>query len=182
MPALWSGKDRPPRAPGHKTFLQLWQSRQLEPFVSHHDLAEVINGTVTSRIDYCNALCVRLVRRLQLAQNAAAWVLTGTPRREHVQPMLCQLHRLQVESQAKDLQGPKQPRASRSPAVPPQGFALWREEPPGDPWPHRGPRESPAAEGGGGNGGLGRIPSPPQAKAPCSRLLPPSPSSGCSLP
>lgn len=60
-------------------FLQLWQFRQLAPFLSQRDLTTVIHITVTSRLDYCNMLYVelplKLTQKLQLVQNAAAHVL-----------------------------------------------------------------------------------------------------------
>ena len=52
--------------------------------------AKVINATVTSRLDYHNALLLglpaRKVKKLQIAQNNAARLLTRTPRRDHITP------------------------------------------------------------------------------------------------
>ena len=51
-------------------------------------------------LDYCNSLLYGisngLLWRLQLVQNAAAHLVTGTGRRDHVTPMLRQLHWLPV--------------------------------------------------------------------------------------
>jgi hypothetical protein len=63
--------------------------------------AKVINATVTSRLDYHNALLLglpaRRVKKLQIAQNNAAHLLTQTPRRDHITPVLARFHWLLVE-------------------------------------------------------------------------------------
>ena len=55
---------------------------------------------VSSRIDYCNSILTgvsrQLLQRLQSVQNAAARLLTGARRCEHVTPILRQLHWLPV--------------------------------------------------------------------------------------
>jgi len=47
-------------------------------------------------MDYCNSLLFGmtddLFKRLQGIQNAAARLVTSTGRREHMTPVLCQLH------------------------------------------------------------------------------------------
>ena len=81
-------------------FFHLYQAWQLAPYLSTSDLATVIHATVTSRLDFCNSLYtelpLNLLRKLQLVQNAAAWVLTGTQWRAHITPVLAQLHWLQI--------------------------------------------------------------------------------------
>jgi len=53
-----------------------------------------------SQIDYCNVLQARVSKatlsKLQLAQNSAEGVLTGTSAREHITPILEKLHWLPV--------------------------------------------------------------------------------------
>ena len=55
---------------------------------------------VTSRLDYCNALYVGMdqasIKRLQLVQNAAARLLTGHKKRDHITPILASLHWLPI--------------------------------------------------------------------------------------
>ena len=55
---------------------------------------------VSSRLDYCNSLLFgvtdSLVQRLQAVQNAAARLVSGTRRSEHITPVLRQLHWLPV--------------------------------------------------------------------------------------
>ncbi len=57
--------------------------------------------TVTSRMDYANVmfrgLSRALLNRLQLLQNSCARLVSRTPRREHITPVLMELHWLPVE-------------------------------------------------------------------------------------
>ena len=56
----------------------------------------LVQAFISSRLDYCNALLHglpdKLIRRLQSVQNAAARMITGAPRRDHITPILRQLH------------------------------------------------------------------------------------------
>jgi hypothetical protein len=62
--------------------------------------AAVINAMVTSRLDFHNGLLLgvpdKTLRKLQLVQNSAARLLTGTRKREHITPVLRSLHWLPV--------------------------------------------------------------------------------------
>ena len=82
-------------------FFHLRRIRQLAPYLSRPDLATVIHATVTSRLDYCNSLYaglpLKLTQKLQRVQNAAARLLTGSLPRDHIHPVLYQLHWLLVE-------------------------------------------------------------------------------------
>ncbi|KAF7237686.1 putative RNA-directed DNA polymerase from transposon BS, partial [Varanus komodoensis] len=82
-------------------FLQLRLIHQLHPYLDEHSLATVIHALVTSHLDYCNMLCVRLplntVQILQLVLNRTARPLTETSHYSHVTPVLYQLHWLPVE-------------------------------------------------------------------------------------
>ena len=82
------------------SFYQLRVISRLKSFLSHNDLEIVIHAFITSRLDYCNSLYLGLpqssLRRLQLVQNAAARLLTGTRRHEHITPILASLHWLPV--------------------------------------------------------------------------------------
>ncbi|XP_053149256.1 uncharacterized protein LOC128343844 [Hemicordylus capensis] len=79
--------------------------RQLRPFLENNDLKTVVHQLVTSRLDYCNALYMGLplyvVQKLQLVQNAAARLVSGVTRRDHIMPVLKQLHWLPICFQAK---------------------------------------------------------------------------------
>ena len=81
-------------------FYQLRLVAQLRPYLDRDNLVSVVHALVTSKLDYCNALYVGLplktVRKLQLVQNAAARLITGTRRFKHIRPVLACLHWLPI--------------------------------------------------------------------------------------
>lgn len=83
-----------------KSFFQLRQLAKIKPFLQRQHLETVIHAFVTTRLDYCNALYMGVsgssITRLQLVQNAAARLLTGTRKFEHISPVLASLHWLPV--------------------------------------------------------------------------------------
>lgn len=83
------------------SFYHLKIIAKLKPFLSFNDLETVVHAFISSRLDYCNSLYVgishRQLSRLQLVQNAAARLLTGTKKREHITPVLRSLHWLPVK-------------------------------------------------------------------------------------
>ena len=60
----------------------------------------LVHAFVSSRLDYCNSLLYGiddgLLTKLQTVQNAAARVVTGTRKFDHISPVLLQLHWLLV--------------------------------------------------------------------------------------
>ena len=81
-------------------FFQLRLLARVKPYLSPSDPEKVIHAFIFSRLDYCNLLYVgldqRSLRCLQLVQNAAAQLLTGTKKQEHITPVLAYLHWLPV--------------------------------------------------------------------------------------
>ena len=81
-------------------FFQLRMIAKIKSLLSPADLERVIHATISSRLDYCNALYAGInqssLDRLQLVQNAAARLLTGTRKRDHITPVLARLHWLPV--------------------------------------------------------------------------------------
>ena len=63
-------------------------------------MEKVIHAVITSPLDYCYSLYLGLsqssLTRLQMVQNAAARMLTGTNKFEHITPVLASLHWLPV--------------------------------------------------------------------------------------
>ena len=84
-------------------YYQLRQLRSVARSLSAEAVKEVVHAFISSRLDYCNSLVtgvndglLRPVRRLQSVQNAAALLVTGTRRCEHITLALRQLHWLPV--------------------------------------------------------------------------------------
>jgi hypothetical protein len=77
--------------------------------IRHHlddqTAAKVIQSTVISRLDYNNAILAgatkQNISRLQLVQNNAARLLTKTKSREHISPVLQELHWLPISQRIK---------------------------------------------------------------------------------
>ncbi len=80
--------------------LHIRKIRHIRKYLTDSAVKTLIQCTVISRIDYCNSILnglpVKTLKKLQLAQNAAARLISGTPRREHISPVLQQLHWLPV--------------------------------------------------------------------------------------
>ncbi|KAF7247022.1 putative RNA-directed DNA polymerase from transposon BS [Varanus komodoensis] len=91
-------------AVARSAFLQLRLIHQLRPYLEDNCLATVTHALVTSRLDFCNALYVRLplktVRILQMVQNRAARLRMGTGHYSHITPVLYQLHWLPIKVRA----------------------------------------------------------------------------------
>ena len=74
---------------------------RIRRYITDDAAKSLLQGLLISRLDYCNALLyglpTRYIRRLQLLQNNAARVILRAKRRDHVTPLLRQLHWLPVE-------------------------------------------------------------------------------------
>ena len=81
-------------------FFQLRILSKVKAFLSFADFEKVIHAFISTRLDYCNELYFGVsqncLHRLQLVQNAAARLLTGTRRYDHISPVLSALHWLPV--------------------------------------------------------------------------------------
>ncbi len=74
----------------------------VKPFLSCKDLEMLIHAFVFSRLDYCNSLYIGVsqtsLSRLQVVQNAAARLLTGTRKYDHISPILASLGWLPIQA------------------------------------------------------------------------------------
>ena len=82
-------------------FFSLYNIRRIRKYLPFEAAKPIVRAFVTSRIDYCNAILYGLpavhVNRLQRVQNAAARLLTNTPRYSHIAPVKINLHWLPVK-------------------------------------------------------------------------------------
>ena len=72
-------------------FYYLYNMRRIRKYLSRSVTESLVHAFITSRIDYCNSLLYGLpnshIMKLQRIQNAAAWLVTGTPTFCHVKPL-----------------------------------------------------------------------------------------------
>ena len=86
-------------------FYYLYNMRRIRKYLSRSVTESLVHAFITSRIDYCNSLLYGLpnshIMKLQRIQNAAARLVTGTPRFCHVTPLLFHLHWLPISYRIK---------------------------------------------------------------------------------
>lgn len=82
-------------------FYQLRLLSKVKPVLSRRNLETAVHAFITSRLDYCNSLYYGIsqasISRLQLVQNAAARLLEGKRKFDHITPILMSLHWLPVK-------------------------------------------------------------------------------------
>ena len=83
-------------------YFHLWWIAQLQPYLDGGALTTLVHALVISRLDHCNALYVglplRLMQKLQMVQNAAASLLSGVRKHQHISPTLAALHWLPISA------------------------------------------------------------------------------------
>ncbi|XP_073328899.1 uncharacterized protein [Pagrus major] len=81
-------------------FFHLKNIARLRPLLSFSAAETLIHAFITSRLDYCNSILYgsssKVLNKLQYIQNSAARLLTHTRSREHITPVLQNLHWLPV--------------------------------------------------------------------------------------
>jgi hypothetical protein len=86
-------------------FFQLRRLRQIGRVVGPDVTKRLVSVFVLSRLDYCNAVLAGLpqttLRPLQRAQNAAAHLVTNTGSRDHITPVMKELHWLPANQRIK---------------------------------------------------------------------------------
>ena len=74
--------------------------RHIRPMLDRTVANTVACSIVSTRLDYCNSLLFGItdknIQRLQRVQNTLARVVSGTRRRDHIKPVLRELHWLPV--------------------------------------------------------------------------------------
>lgn len=82
------------------SFYHLHLLAKVKPFLSFNSFEQATHAFISSRLDYCNALYIGInhnaLSRIQLVQNSAARLLTGTKKRAHIILILVSLHWLPV--------------------------------------------------------------------------------------
>ena len=81
-------------------YFQLRSIRSVQRVLPPDALERLVHAFISARLDYCNAvlvgLSVKSLNKLQLLQNSAARVVSGTGKYEHITPVLKALHWLPV--------------------------------------------------------------------------------------
>ena len=82
-------------------FFHLRNIARIRPSLSFSAAETLIHAFITSRLDYCNSILYGLpnniLNKFQYVQNSAARLLTSTRRRDHITPVLQNLHWLPVK-------------------------------------------------------------------------------------
>ena len=85
----------------HTTFLALRRITSIRLFLSNSSVEKLVASIITSRLDYCNAAFAGVaneqIARIQKIQNNAAWLILKKSKRDHVTPLLKELHWLPVK-------------------------------------------------------------------------------------
>ena len=81
-------------------FFHLKNIKQIRKYLNNDATETLVHAFISSKLDYCNSLFLGLpdvqMNRLQSVQNAAARVVTRSPKYCHITPLLVKLHWLPV--------------------------------------------------------------------------------------
>ena len=74
---------------------------KIRNLLSYDACSTIIHALISCRLDYCNSIMYNVPKsktdRLQRIQNQCARILTKSPRREHITPVLMKLHWLKIQ-------------------------------------------------------------------------------------
>ena len=83
------------------SFWHLRNIWRIRTYLDKSSLEILIHAFITNKLDYCNSLLIGLpkylIKRLQSVQNAAARLVSGSKKHDHITPILHDLHWLPVE-------------------------------------------------------------------------------------
>ena len=86
-------------------YFALYRIGKIRSLIDVPTTEKLVHAFVTSRLDYCNSLLYGIskhqLQKLQSIQNAAARLITGTRKFDHITPILFKLHWLPVEQRIK---------------------------------------------------------------------------------
>ena len=82
-------------------YMHLHNISRIRRYLTPEATKSLVHAFIMSRLDYGNALLAGLplehLKKLQRIQNIAARIITFTPRRDHITPILKQLHWLPIK-------------------------------------------------------------------------------------
>ena len=83
------------------TYFHVRNIGKIRNSLSYNVCSTIIHALIRCRLDYCNSLLYNVpthkTDRLQRLQNQCARILTKSPRREHIIPVLKSLHWLTIQ-------------------------------------------------------------------------------------
>ena len=83
------------------TYFHIRNIGKIRNLLSYDACSTIIHALISCRLDYCNSLLYNVpthkIDRLQRLQNQCARILTKSPRREHITPVLKSLHWLKIQ-------------------------------------------------------------------------------------
>ena len=83
------------------TYFHIRNIGKIRNLLSYNACSTIIHALISCRLDYCNSLLYNVpthkTDRLQRLQNQCARILTKSPRREHITPVLKSLHWLEIQ-------------------------------------------------------------------------------------
>ena len=83
------------------SFYYIYYIRRIRKYLSHQTAISLIHAFITTKLDNCNSLLCGLptihINKLRRVQNAAARLVTNTPRTCHITPILKDLHWLPIK-------------------------------------------------------------------------------------
>ena len=82
------------------TYIELRRIASIRQFLTNEATKTLVTSLILSRLDYCNSLLAGIpqkhIDRLQRVMNCAARLITRSSKREHVTPLLVELHWLPI--------------------------------------------------------------------------------------
>ena len=81
-------------------FYYIYNIKRIRKYLSKRVAESLIHAFVTSRVDFCNSLLYGMpstvIKKIQRVQNAAARLLIGSSKFDHITPVLKELHWLPI--------------------------------------------------------------------------------------